>query len=99
MARRADDCPFCGGHAKVWTRTSFDYRVNKETERTTVLCTVCGMLTGIPHICVFHRSGNGGGIIKGEAGTAQRDVLNDGFHPWTVVGVPQNRQHVFIKRI
>lgn len=45
MARRAKDCPFCGGHAKVWTRTSFDYRVSKETERTTVLCAVCGCRT------------------------------------------------------
>lgn len=45
MARRAEDCPFCGGRAKVWTRTSFDYRVSKETRRTTVLCTSCGCRT------------------------------------------------------
>lgn len=46
MARdRVRDCPFCGGEARVWTRTSFDRRVLKETLRTTVLCSECGCRT------------------------------------------------------
>jgi Lar family restriction alleviation protein len=39
------DCPFCGAEARVWTRTSFDRRVQKETTRTTVLCSECGCRT------------------------------------------------------
>lgn len=39
------DCPFCGGEARVWTRTSFDPRVQKENTRTTVLCPECGCRT------------------------------------------------------
>ena len=39
------DCPFCGGEARVWTRTSFDRRVQRETTRTTVLCADCGCRT------------------------------------------------------
>lgn len=46
MARSSvRDCPFCGGEARVWTRTSFDARVQKETTRTTVLCAECGCRT------------------------------------------------------
>lgn len=47
MARLPDpgECPFCGGEAKVWTRTSFDRRVGRYTERTTVLCRECGCRT------------------------------------------------------
>ena len=45
MARRIRNCPHCGGSAKLWTRVSFDRRVNKETERSTVLCSNCGCRT------------------------------------------------------
>jgi len=45
VARGAKDCPFCGCRAKVWTRISHDMRVDKDVERTTVLCTACGCRT------------------------------------------------------
>lgn len=45
MRSEAIDCPFCGSPAKVWTRISRDMRVNRDMERTTVLCTACGCRT------------------------------------------------------
>ena len=45
MGRRLRNCPHCGAPAKLWTRVSFDRRVNKETKRSTVLCTSCGCRT------------------------------------------------------
>ena len=45
MVSNVKRCPFCGCDARVWTRVSFDRRVRRSIERTTVLCTACGCRT------------------------------------------------------